>query len=526
MSTQTQAVDFGKWRSLFWPIHRFEVKKFLPMLLMYALIVFNYSMLKPAKDALVITAQNSGAEVVPFIKLWAILPMAVVFTFLFTRLSNKFNRERVFYIMMGIFLGFFILFASVLYPLREYIHPNVLANTLEGYLPGGLKWMIAVFRNWSFTLFYVMSELWGTMIMTVLFWGFANEVSSVKVAKRFYAILGVGANLATIAAGYFSLFLSKNVGIFYLFGRDQWQQSLGITISIVVVCGFATMGIYYWMNRKVFKSCPQGFEEDPSSNTVKPKKERMSLRKSFATLGKSKYLLCVAILVLGFNIALTMVEIVWKDQIKSLYPNSVDYHAYYSKVMIWIGFISTIMALFLTGNVIRRFGWTISALVTPIILLVTGSLFFSFILFNGGPLGSIATLFGTTPLLLGTFFGSMQNVLSRACKFTFFDATKEMSFIPLDPEVKLKGKAAIDGVGSRIGKSGGSIAHSLLISCLGSVSLTTPFIAFILFIVVIAWMFAVKHLGQLFALKTKETDALTDASTSQTLPNRQQEATG
>lgn len=87
MSTQTQAVDFGKWRSLFWPIHRFEVKKFLPMLLMYALIVFNYSMLKPAKDALVITAQNSGAEVVPFIKLWAILPMAVVFTFLLDRKS-------------------------------------------------------------------------------------------------------------------------------------------------------------------------------------------------------------------------------------------------------------------------------------------------------------------------------------------------------------------------------------------------------------------------------------------------------
>ena len=31
-----------------------------------------------------------------------------------------------------------------------------------------------------------MSELWGTAIMSVLFWAFANEVMTVKDAKRFY----------------------------------------------------------------------------------------------------------------------------------------------------------------------------------------------------------------------------------------------------------------------------------------------------------------------------------------------------
>ena len=516
MTTEVNTDQFGKLRQLLWPIHRTELRKFIPMLLMYALIVFNYSMLKTAKDALVVTANNSGAEVIPFIKLWAILPMAIAFTFLFTRLSNKFNRERVFYIMTGIFLGFFALFAFVLYPFREYLHPNELANTLENSLPSwlsGAKWIISVFRNWSFTLFYVMSELWGTMIMTVLFWGFANEVSSVKVAKRFYSILGVGANLATVGAGYFAIFVSQTLPKLDMFkGGDHWRRSIELTIIVVLISGVGSVAIYYWMNRNVFKSCPHGFQEN--GEPIVKKREKMSLRKSFSTLAKSKYLLCIAVLVIAFNVGLTMVEIVWKDQLHALYPNPSDYHAYYSKVMVWIGIFSTITALCFTGNVIRKFGWTVSALVTPVILFITGILFFSFILFKDGSLGSMSLIFGTTPLALGIFFGSMQNVLSRTCKFTFFDATKEMSFIPLDPETKLKGKAAIDGVGSRLGKSGGSAVHSLLIFTMGSVSLSTPIIGGLLLVVVIGWMMAVKNLGVLFGIKSAETDVAQNA-----LPN-------
>lgn len=509
MKSELPSQEFSWWRSLFWPIYGFELKKFLPMLIMYSLIVFNYSLLKSVKDPLVITALHSGAETIPFIKFWAILPMAVFFTFLFTRLSNRYNREKVFYIMMGIFLGFFALFGFFLFPLNEHLHPHILANWLQEHLPDGFKGLITVFRNWSFTLFYVMSELWGTTIMTVLFWGFANEVSSVKDAKRFYAILGVGANLATVAAGHFSIIASQGLsGLHFLFGTDPWRQSVALSTSIVLCSGLATVSLYYWMNRKVFKHCPEGF----SSKEVHKPKFKMSLRKNFSYLANSKYLLCIAVIVLMFNIALNLIEVVWKDQMNALFPNSNDYYAYNGQVTVWIGVVSTLMALFFTGNVIRKFGWTISALVTPVMLFITGILFFSFLLFKDSGLSSIAVFFGATPLVLSVFFGAMQNVLSRACKFTFFDATKEMSFIPLDPESKLKGKAAIDGIGSRLGKSGGSLFHQLLLFCFGTVSASTPFVACILCGVVIAWMIAVKALGHLFAEKTKEHDAATALS--------------
>ena len=61
------------------------------------------------------------------------------------------------------------------------------------------------------------------------------------------------------------------------------------------------------------------------------------------------------------------------------------------------------------------------------------------------PVFNLAWL-GTTPLTLVVFFGSTQNILCRAAKYSVFDATKEMSFVPLDPESKIKGKAAVDGV--------------------------------------------------------------------------------
>ena len=203
--------EFGKWRSFFWPIHRWELKKFLPMFAMFFLISFNYNCLRAYKDSMVVTAANSGAETIPFIKLWAILPSAILLTFFFTRLANRFSREKVFYIMMSVFLAFFFLFTFVLFPAQESLHPNGLADKLQSFLPEGLRGLIAIFRNWTFTLFYVMSELWGTAIFTVLFWGFANEVTTVNEAKRYYGLLMIGANVAGILSGQAAIYFSGNL---------------------------------------------------------------------------------------------------------------------------------------------------------------------------------------------------------------------------------------------------------------------------------------------------------------------------
>jgi AAA family ATP:ADP antiporter len=465
------------------------------MLLIFFLIGFNYTTLRATKDALVVTAPSSGAEALPFIKVWAIVPMALLFTLLFTRVSNRVSREKVFYVMMSIFVGFFLLFTFVLYPFQNYLHPHAFSDKVQAMLPLGCQGMVAIFRNWTFTAYYVMSEMWSTIIMTVLAWGFANDVTSVKDAKRFYGLLGIGINCSGIIAGQVATHMStRSFNPALPFGTDAWGQTIFLLNIVIILVALLCMGLFRYVHLQ-----GQGYNSANYAHQHGVETDiKMGLRKNFSYLAKSKYLICIAIVVVMYNISINLVEVVWKDQIKQLYPNPSDFNAYMGKVLTGIGILATVTSIFVSGSIIRKFSWTTSAMISPLILLVTGVGFFSFLLFKDSGLSFICTFLGTTPLVLCVFFGSLQNCLARASKYTLFDATKELAFIPLSKESKMKGKAAIDGIGSRVGKSGGSLIHQGLLVIFGTVSLSAPYVAGILLVAIGGWMWAVRSLGRQF----------------------------
>lgn len=480
--------EFSQLRAFFWPIYRHEIKKVLPMMLMLFLICFNYSILRNVKDAVVVTAKSSGAEVIPFIKVWVLLPMAVLFTLIFTKLSNRFSQEKVFYIIITFFLGFFAAFTYIFYPLRDSLHPHQLSDYLETILPAGFKGLIAMFRNWSFTLFYVVCELWGSIVLTVLFWGFANEITKITEARRFYSMLGVIASFSAIAAGVAANFMTND---------RSWEQTLNILVLAVILSGSATMAIFRWMNKNVLNG-PEFEAFHAAKLEQKANKKKLSMRESFSYLSNSKYLICIAILVVSYNLVINLVEIVWKDQLRQLYPSALEYNRYMNSMTSAVGLIATVTSLFMS-QLIARFGWTWTALITPAIMLITSTGFFAFMLFRHDLADPVFALTGTTPLAIAVFFGAAQVCMSKACKYSVFDSTKEMAFIPLSHESKLKGKAAIDGVGSRLGKSGGSLIHQSLLMFFATVSSSAPYVAIILMAVIVGWMMAVRSLGQKFA---------------------------
>ena len=62
-STQTVAKsdEFGPIRKVLWPIHNYELKKFLPLSLIMFCILFNYTLLRDTKDTLVVNACGASA---------------------------------------------------------------------------------------------------------------------------------------------------------------------------------------------------------------------------------------------------------------------------------------------------------------------------------------------------------------------------------------------------------------------------------------------------------------------------------
>lgn len=492
---------FSPWRAYLWPVHKHELGKFLPLLFMAFFIGFNYNILRNMKDALLITAEGSGAEVLPFIKVWGILPGAFLMTVIYSRLNNRLKRDRVFYTMILIFLIFFALFTFFLFPIRSYLHPHKSADFLQALLPPGFKGLVAMYRYWTYSSFYIMSELWSSTILSMLFWGFANEVNRLGEAKRFYGLIGLGMNFSAISSGQISVFLT---GDFFRskinITENPWHQSIIFLTVAILLSGIIIICIYRYMTQNALRKESLLHEFQGGK---KPKKIKLSMRESFSYLARSKYLLYVAIIVLSYNLVINLVEVIWKDQVRQLYPNPNAFNAYMSQITTIIGIISFLTSLLVSGQVIRKFGWTFAALFTPIVLAVTSISFF-FFFFGREQLTHALFLLGTSPLTLVVFFGSMQNCFCRAAKYTLFDTTKEIAFVPLSRESKLKGKAAIDGFGSRLGKSGGSLIHQGLLLIFTTIAASAHIVCAILFVVIALWSAAVLSLGKQFKGLTTE----------------------
>jgi len=495
MNVSPTPATFGKFRNFFWPIHGHELRKLIPMFALFFLITFVYNLLRPMKVALMVTAQGSGAEVIPYLKVWAVLPGAFLMTYIFTRLASRYEREQIFYVMLLIFLGFFAFFLVFLYPHRNFLEMSQCANYLQGILPDGFKGLVAVIRHWPLALFYVLAEIWSTIVLSMLFWGFANEVTTVDEAKRFYAIFALGANSSGVLSGQVAQYLTlKKYNSFIPYGQSAWEQSVGLHLVAALGCGLLIIILFRWLNKSVLQS----EIVQTAHNHLAPKlpKPKLTLRECFAYLATSKYMIYVTIIVVSYNIVYNLSDVLFTAQVQKRYPDASQLNAYMNQITSITGIIAVTSALFLSGNIIRRYGWTVAALITPVIWFTTSLGFFSCLLFENTIVTDVLMNLIHIPVAsLAILFGSAQTCLGRASKYTVFDETKEIVFIPLSKENKRKGKAVVDGIASRFGKSGGSIIYQVLLVMCTDLALTIPYVAIIFLIVIALWIFAVRKLG-------------------------------
>jgi len=501
---------------------REERQKLIPLALMFFSILFSYTILRDTKDVLMVTAPKSGAEVIPFIKTYVNLPAAIGFTGIYANLCDRMEQKNVFYACVIPFLAFFGLFATVVYPFRGALHPHGLVDALAANLPANFAAPLAIVRNWSFALFYVMAEMWGSVVLSLLFWGVANEVMTVDEAKKYYPLFGMGANVALIFSGQYVRWVSQMRSTLAP-GVDAWAVSLRYLMGAVVAGGGVLIGTYKYMQDKVVAPM-QKKKALVAAAAPKRKKEKMTLKESAKYLMSSPYIRDLALLVISYGMCINLVEVSWKAKLKQAFPNPNEYSAFMGNFSSVTGAV-TLMMMIIGRTIFSKYGWRAGALVTPTMIGVTGLSFFFLNMFQGA-LTPLSALLGTTPLMLAVLVGAAQNIMSKSSKYSLFDPCKEMAYIPLDQEQKTKGKAAIDVIGNPLGKSGGALIQQILIFGVGSLASATPYLATILMGLVFVWFRAANSLAGQFNVAMEATDAAAAAEAANTEPEKEPESQG
>jgi len=474
-------------RKRLWPIEGYELKKVLPLLFMKFFISFTYGILTTMKDASVVTARGSGAEVIPVLKGWIVLPIALGATVLYSKLSNILNRSTLFYSIISLFMGFVFLYGFVLYPNLDTLSPHASADWLLSKLGAENSHWVAIYRNWIQSLFFVTAELWGSVVIFLLFWGFVNHICNINEAKRSYNLFIAGGDLAQMFTGPVVCYFTGK----YL--ATHFELALQSLVICVLCFGAMIMLLHWYITRKVLTDS-RLYQPEKQQQPI-DQKTKLSLLQSLKLVVRSPYLRCIAIMVIAYGLTVNLTEVTWKANLKLAYPDTGAYQSFMATVSSSVGVCSFIITLFFSGLIVRRLGWHFSAQLPPIIIGATSLIFLTLFINQ--------SYFGSSPLFLIVLFGAFQNISTKVMKYAFFDSTKEMSYIPLDGELKVKGKAAIDVVGSRLGKSGAAWIQIALIqlSGTGSVLSITHFLLPLIGCTVIFWILAVRQLNKQFTLE-------------------------
>jgi AAA family ATP:ADP antiporter len=503
--------EFTGLRKVLWPIHSFEIKKFLPMGLMMFCILFIYTVLRDTKDAILVNSPGAGAESLAFAKGIGVTASAVIFMILYTKAANVFNREGLFYVTALPFLIFFGLFPYVIYPNVDAWHMSL--ETIQGLQAEYpvFKWIVPLVGNWTYTLFYILSELWGSAVLSLLFWQFANAITPVKEARRFYGMFGFLGNFGLVFSGPAIIFVSRYVRSFGLSRGETTGLMLQYLMSFVIVAGVILLFTFYWMNRNVLTD--KRFYDPEAMGETKKKKAKLSMGESFKYIIQSPYLGLIAMLVLAYGVSINLFEGVWKGQIKIAYPSESEYNEVMGGLSTVTGLIA--LALMLIGsNLLRRFSWKSCALITPIVLITGILIFFGVIYYNNTQLPAGMSIIDAIAqghinrelIVFVVVLGLSVNAFGKAVKYSLFDPTKEMAYIPLDQELKIKGKAAVDVIGGRGGKSLGSYIQMGLLTVFSGSALyqLVPIIAPIAVGIVFLWILSVFGLSTRFKALTEQ----------------------
>lgn len=481
-----RALDF------LFPIRRSELKKFCTITAMLFCILFVQNLAKALKDSLITTMV--ATEAISVLKTWGVLPAAILASLTYVKMTKYMKAEHIFYAVLSFFIAFFLTFAFVVFPNRIGIKPSY-----NNY--SHLKLFALVFQHWDCSLLYIVSELWSNVVFALLFWQFVNSITSVSESKRTYILFGLLGQTGLYFSGQLLQSLPRAANA--LINRMGLHTTkalvcIQIVLSIMSLLGIVAIALFWLLNHVVVeKSLIEKF-------SFAPPKEKQGVLESLKLVYESKYIRLIGLLLFSYGLAANAIECLWREKIKGLYKATEANLAFTGTTMKYAGVLTVILVI-VGAQIIRRLGWTVAAMIPPLCILASGMIFFGATNFEYIS-GLLACLFAVNPIAIPVAAGALQNVLARATKYTLFDSTKEMAYVPLDPEVKRQGKACADVVGTKLGKSLGALIQASIFILVPTANYDSisGFLMLLFAIACVTWIYAVLSLAKEYKAATSQ----------------------
>ena len=413
-----------------------ESTTLLLMFLYSFLAMAAYNVIKPLASATFLTVH--GNDNIPVMVLAAGPLIAVImhaYTAMIARLPQRWVIQITQAGIVVLLIGFSALF--------RLLPPVDRPDTAVAVLSGTSLWAIGV---------YLFRLILGVLLMSQ-FWSLANNVYDPRQATRFFAFIGVGATLgAAIASAVVELTIQR-------VGPD-----ILLLVSAVLIGGCAAI-----VTTVLRRSEDIGVEDLTSAGETKGG----AWNEAWRMLRESKHLQVIAIVIALAAMGASLIEqqlfMAIDEAAAEGQGRAADITTRLARVQIYTSLAGLVIQLWLTTRIHRYLGIGVALLLLPITL--------------GGTAVAI--------LLSGALWSSiLARSVDTSLRYSVDKTTREILFMPLPSELKIRAKPFVDVTVDRLAKSAVSILILVLIKPNPwGFGLSWPHLSFASLTLLVLWIF-------------------------------------